>query len=205
MTFSYSFNIILLVFSTLNLISINKQGLRSDERRQSAFNLFCQNKCDIIFLQETHSQIAANSTLILTKSFYPGTTSSLVILIQLTIHAWINSEEIQMPQMPRTRFFRHSLHDTVYLTFGATEIEISKHIHGLAEIHEITPSFACGLINSLSTAPYLLLLLNPQLTLMLTQIMTLSPCPWTSRNKNVEKVSGISTITSLQTRFLLKK
>ena len=156
-------------------------------------------------MPHAQTQTADNSTLTLTNSFYPGTTSSLVILIQLTIHAWINSEEIQMPEILQTRFFRCSLHDTVYLTFGATEIEISKHIHGLAEIHEITPSFACGLINSLSTAPYLLLLLNPQLTLMLTQIMTLSPCPWTSCKKNVEKVSGISTITSLQTRFLLKK
>ena len=63
MTFSYSFNIILLVFRALNLISINTQGLRSDERRQSAFNLFCRNKYDIIFLQETHWTLDKHQTI----------------------------------------------------------------------------------------------------------------------------------------------
>lgn len=54
MTFSIFLHFFLLAFSAFNLISINTQGLRSDERRQSAFNFFRRNKYDIIYLQETH-------------------------------------------------------------------------------------------------------------------------------------------------------
>jgi len=54
MIFTLFMNIFVLVFSAINLISINAQGLRTDERRQTAFNFFRRNKYDIIFLQETH-------------------------------------------------------------------------------------------------------------------------------------------------------
>lgn len=37
-----------------SLISINTQGLRSDDWRQTAFNFFKRHKYDIIFIQETH-------------------------------------------------------------------------------------------------------------------------------------------------------
>lgn len=37
-----------------SIISINTQGLRSDDRRQTAFNFFKRHRHDIIFVQETH-------------------------------------------------------------------------------------------------------------------------------------------------------
>ena len=37
-----------------SLISINTQGLRSDDRKQLVFNFFSRNRVDIILLQETH-------------------------------------------------------------------------------------------------------------------------------------------------------
>jgi len=52
---NYNYFIILLItFSAINIISINSQGLRSTDRRQTAFNFFKRHKYDIIFLQETH-------------------------------------------------------------------------------------------------------------------------------------------------------
>lgn len=37
-----------------SIISINTQGLGSDDRRQTAFNFFKRHRHDIIFVQETH-------------------------------------------------------------------------------------------------------------------------------------------------------
>ena len=54
MTFTFTLNIFSLVFKALHLISINAQGLRSDDRRQTSFNFFRCNKYDVIFLLETH-------------------------------------------------------------------------------------------------------------------------------------------------------
>ena len=39
---------------TFNIVSINTQGLRSINRRQTVFNLIKKQKYDIIFLQETY-------------------------------------------------------------------------------------------------------------------------------------------------------
>ena len=50
-------NFTFLIYSILAmypLISINSQGLRSDDCQQSAFNFFKRYKYDIIFIQETH-------------------------------------------------------------------------------------------------------------------------------------------------------
>jgi len=44
----------ILFLAMCSLISINTQGLRSDDRRQLAFNFFRRNRFDIILLQETH-------------------------------------------------------------------------------------------------------------------------------------------------------
>ena len=49
--FNFSF---ILILAMCSLISINKQGLRLADHRQTTFNFFKRNKYDIVFLQETH-------------------------------------------------------------------------------------------------------------------------------------------------------
>lgn len=49
------FNFTFILFLAMcSLISINTQGLRSDDRRQLAFNFLSRNRFEIIMLQETH-------------------------------------------------------------------------------------------------------------------------------------------------------
>ena len=52
--FSNSIILVIFTFSAINVISMNTQGLRSVDRRQTAVNFFRRNKY-IIFLQETHT------------------------------------------------------------------------------------------------------------------------------------------------------
>ena len=52
----YKFNppFIVYIFTMVSIITINVQGLRQKNRRQTAFSFFRRHKRDIILLQETH-------------------------------------------------------------------------------------------------------------------------------------------------------
>ena len=45
---------IICYFAMAVLISLNSQGLRSPDRRKTAFSYFLRHRLDIILLQETH-------------------------------------------------------------------------------------------------------------------------------------------------------
>ena len=49
-----SLNLIYLLLAMTNLASFNSQGLRSPDRRQTAFSFFHRNRLDVVLLQETH-------------------------------------------------------------------------------------------------------------------------------------------------------
>ena len=49
-----SFYLFYLLVTMINIASLNSQGLRSSDRRQTAFSFFRRNRLDIILLQETH-------------------------------------------------------------------------------------------------------------------------------------------------------
>ena len=49
-----SFYLLYLLIIMINIASLNSQGLRSPDRRQTAFSFFRRNRLDIILLQETH-------------------------------------------------------------------------------------------------------------------------------------------------------
>ena len=96
-------NFTFLIYSILAmypLISINSQGLRSDDCQQSAFNFFKRYKYDIIFIQETHW--TDNKQLVIQQNwdgdiiFNHGTVNACGITI--LIHARL---DFQLQQIKR--------------------------------------------------------------------------------------------------------
>lgn len=68
------------------LISVNSQGLRSPDRRKSAFSYFLRHRLDIILLQETHWTVIANGTEV---SSLITERITLEVLLSSLIYDWI--------------------------------------------------------------------------------------------------------------------